>query len=175
MSINYGHYPGPQRHSSQYGRPPPPPQHHHHQPSYGGGHYQPPPPPGADPQLWQYFTAVDADRSGSISVGELQQALVNGKRVLMGNDRSDFAHRSQAIGPVRHCSCITPSQTHSTQGFDLDTVKMLMTIFVSASDALWTIWWLIQSSPQDSDRSGSINFTGAVERLCTGVIVPDFQ
>ncbi|KAH6918733.1 apoptosis-linked protein [Coprinopsis sp. MPI-PUGE-AT-0042] len=105
MSINYGHYGGPQRHSSQYGRPPPPPQHHHH-PPYGSGHYQPPPPPGADPQLWQYFTAVDADRSGSISVAELQQALVNG----------DWSR------------------------FDLDTVKMLMTIF-------------------DSDRSGTINFT----------------
>jgi hypothetical protein len=28
--------------------------------------------------LWSYFTAVDADRSGAISVTELQQALVNG-------------------------------------------------------------------------------------------------
>jgi peflin len=37
------------------------------------------PPQGADPQLWQYFSAVDADHSGSISVNELQTALVNGK------------------------------------------------------------------------------------------------
>lgn len=36
------------------------------------------PPPGADPQLWQWFSAVDTDRSGAISVTELQAALVNG-------------------------------------------------------------------------------------------------
>lgn len=36
------------------------------------------PPPGIDPQLWQWFSAVDSDRSGSISVTELQTALVNG-------------------------------------------------------------------------------------------------
>jgi hypothetical protein len=35
-------------------------------------------PPGADPQLWQWFRAVDEDRSGSISCQELQRALVNG-------------------------------------------------------------------------------------------------
>lgn len=40
----------------------------------GGG-----PPPGVDPQLWQWFSAVDSDRSGAISVTELQTALVNGK------------------------------------------------------------------------------------------------
>ncbi|KAG9006162.1 hypothetical protein FRB94_012251 [Tulasnella sp. JGI-2019a] len=83
---------------------------------YGGGPggYQPGgfssgppqgPPPGADPQLWQWFAAVDTDRSGSISPNELQQALVNG-------DWSPF---------------------------DLDTVKLLMTIF-------------------DTDRSGTVTF-----------------
>ena len=36
-------------------------------------------PPGSDPQLWQYFTNVDSDRSGSIDVNELQSALVNGR------------------------------------------------------------------------------------------------
>ena len=51
----------------------------------GGGYsgYQPGPPAGlpagADPQLWQWFQAVDADRSGQISVNELQAALVNGE------------------------------------------------------------------------------------------------
>ncbi|KAG8907059.1 hypothetical protein FRB99_005436 [Tulasnella sp. 403] len=63
------------------------------------------PPPGADPQLWNWFSAVDADRSGAISPPELQQALVNG----------DW----------------TP--------FDLDTVKLLMTLF-------------------DTDRSGTVGF-----------------
>ncbi|THH20370.1 hypothetical protein EW146_g978 [Bondarzewia mesenterica] len=60
--------------------------HHHHHghspapPGYaaGGYGYQQGPPPGADPQLWQWFSAVDADRSGAISVNELQSALVNG-------------------------------------------------------------------------------------------------
>ncbi|KAG0705367.1 hypothetical protein DFH29DRAFT_1032046 [Suillus ampliporus] len=35
------------------------------------------PPAGADPQLWQWFCAVDTDRSGALSVTELQDALVN--------------------------------------------------------------------------------------------------
>ncbi|PAV23132.1 EF-hand [Pyrrhoderma noxium] len=63
------------------------------------------PPPGADPQLWQWFSSVDADRSGAITAQELQQCLING-------DWSPF---------------------------DLDTVKLLMSIF-------------------DTDRSGTIGF-----------------
>ncbi|KAG1749015.1 EF-hand [Suillus paluster] len=39
--------------------------------------YQQGPPTGADPQLWQWFCAVDTDRSGALSVTELQDALVN--------------------------------------------------------------------------------------------------
>ncbi|KAF8058680.1 hypothetical protein FPV67DRAFT_513340 [Lyophyllum atratum] len=78
-------------------------------PGYGGG-FAPPggnrgPPPGADPQLWQWFTTVDTDRSGAITAPELERALING----------DW----------------TP--------FDLDTVKLLMSIF-------------------DTDRSGTIGF-----------------
>ncbi|KAK7057916.1 hypothetical protein R3P38DRAFT_2843634 [Favolaschia claudopus] len=69
-------------------------------PSGGGG-----PPPGADPQLWNWFSSVDVDRSGHISAPELERALING----------DW----------------TP--------FDLDTVKLLMTMF-------------------DTDRSGTIGF-----------------
>ncbi|KAF8275260.1 EF-hand [Lactarius quietus] len=42
--------------------------------SYSPG---PPAPAGSDAQLWQWFNAVDTDRSGSISVNELQAALVN--------------------------------------------------------------------------------------------------
>ncbi|KAI9265655.1 hypothetical protein EDC94DRAFT_657959 [Helicostylum pulchrum] len=51
--------------AQQYGRPAPPPR------PQG-------PPPGSDPQLWNWFTAVDTDRSGQLSVDELQRALVNG-------------------------------------------------------------------------------------------------
>ncbi|CAL1704350.1 unnamed protein product [Somion occarium] len=67
QSISYGGQPG-------YGG----------QSGYSGGQYAPPqyvpqgPPPGADPQLWQWFSAVDTDRSGAITVNELQAALVNG-------------------------------------------------------------------------------------------------
>ena len=46
----------------------------------GYANYQPGPPAGADPQLWQWFQAVDGDRSGAITVSELQTALVNGER-----------------------------------------------------------------------------------------------
>jgi len=79
------------------------------QPSQGPGGFaiqQPAPPHGADPQLWQWFSNVDEDRSGSITATELQTALING----------DWSR------------------------FDLDTVKMLMSIF-------------------DTDRNGTINFT----------------
>jgi hypothetical protein len=41
--------------------------------------YQQGPPSGVDPQLWQWFCAVDTDRSGALSVTELQDALVNGE------------------------------------------------------------------------------------------------
>ncbi|PWY97969.1 EF-hand, partial [Testicularia cyperi] len=83
-----------------YGAPPPQQQQQHYQQQqqqgggggggyggYGGGPgYGRPqaynastgPPPGADPQLWQWFIAVDRDRSGQINPQELSQALVNG-------------------------------------------------------------------------------------------------
>ena len=44
---------------------------------HGGGF--PSGPHNGDPQLLQWFNAVDTDRSGSISVAELQAALVNGQ------------------------------------------------------------------------------------------------
>ncbi|KAF8136147.1 EF-hand [Boletus edulis] len=46
--------------------------HHHHT---GSGYVTP---VGADPQLWQYFSAVDTNRSGALSINELQHALHNG-------------------------------------------------------------------------------------------------
>ena len=36
------------------------------------------PPPGVDPSIYSWFITVDADRSGSITSAELQQALTNG-------------------------------------------------------------------------------------------------
>ncbi|GAB6021138.1 peflin or Penta-EF hand domain-containing protein 1 [Chamberlinius hualienensis] len=35
-------------------------------------------PPGVRPELWSWFQAVDEDRSGTISIQELQKALLNG-------------------------------------------------------------------------------------------------
>jgi len=59
--------------------------------SYGGSYGGPPPyqgtggftspqnpPRGADPQLWSWFVSIDKDRSGAITLQELQKALVNG-------------------------------------------------------------------------------------------------
>jgi len=96
------------QHAHHSSHPPDPRLGHRHQSgTYGPGYHQHyGPPQGADPQLWQWFNNVDRDHSGSISVDELQSALVNG----------DWSR------------------------FDLDTVKMLMSIF-------------------DTDRSGTISFT----------------
>jgi len=60
--------------------------HHSHRSQHSqgyGGHSQPiyqysQPPPGSDPQLWQWFNAVDSNRSGSIDLNELKTALMNG-------------------------------------------------------------------------------------------------
>lgn len=91
MSIHYGGVSRQSSHASQYGAPPPrpvssqygapPPQGyygHNAAPRYGAAPPAHGPPSGADPQLWQWFSAVDTDRSGAISVTELRAALVNG-------------------------------------------------------------------------------------------------
>ncbi|KAF7295329.1 EF-hand domain-containing protein [Mycena indigotica] len=78
--------------------------------------HTPAPPPGGDPQLFQYFSAVDTDRSGSISVSELQQALVNGNwtrfdldtvKMLMGifdTDRSGTISFNEFSGLWKYIS-----------------------------------------------------------------------
>lgn len=83
-------YAAPARHSSHRSSYQPPPSNPpgYAQSSYGAparhssrhSYQQAPsgPPSGADPQLWQWFTAVDVDRSGSITANELQSALLNG-------------------------------------------------------------------------------------------------
>ncbi|XP_038064277.1 sorcin-like [Patiria miniata] len=88
-----GYHPSqPPPHQMSYGAPQhgygaPPPQYNPQQypaatgqqPGYQQpGYQQPGMPPGADPTLWHWFQAVDADHSGSISATELRQALVNG-------------------------------------------------------------------------------------------------
>jgi len=61
-----------------YGAPtgPPPPSYGYGPGGYGGS--PPSIPAGADPQLWMWFTTLDSDRSGSITVVELEKALMNG-------------------------------------------------------------------------------------------------
>ncbi|KAI8085150.1 uncharacterized protein BX664DRAFT_338632 [Halteromyces radiatus] len=77
----YSQPPPPQQQQQQYGYgAPPPPQQQGYPPQ---NYARPPPmqhapPPGADPQLWSWFTAVDTDHSGQLTVDELQRALVNG-------------------------------------------------------------------------------------------------
>ncbi|KAG6832689.1 hypothetical protein H0H92_012261 [Tricholoma furcatifolium] len=119
-NSQYASRPPPNYGSQGYG---PPPGNHSQYPNSGYSNPYPPPPqqygppPGGDPQLWQWFSAVDSDRSGSISVTELQSALVN------GND--DI----QAIGHVSGSSHKTCVVLKYLADFDLDTVKMLMGIF----------------------------------------------
>lgn len=43
-----------------------------------GGYGAPAPPPGVSQDLWNWFQAVDQDRSGKITAIELRQALMNG-------------------------------------------------------------------------------------------------
>ncbi|KAJ6618361.1 hypothetical protein B0H10DRAFT_1947721 [Mycena sp. CBHHK59/15] len=78
------------------------------------GHHQPA--PASDPQLYQFFSAVDQDRSGSISVTELQSALVNGNwtrfdldtvKMLMGifdSDRSGTIDFNEFSGLWKYIS-----------------------------------------------------------------------
>lgn len=62
MSYGYGGQPG----QGAYGQQP------YGQPAMYGG-----PPPGVDPNIYQWFLSVDADRSGKINATELLQALSN--------------------------------------------------------------------------------------------------
>lgn len=78
---HYSHAPpsgGPPGHQS-YAPPPGGPPSQGGAPQPTGGSFRPRPPTiRIDPQLRQWFTAVDRDNSGHISATELQQALVNG-------------------------------------------------------------------------------------------------
>ncbi|VDB88891.1 unnamed protein product [Peniophora sp. CBMAI 1063] len=79
--MSYGY--GGDSYGGGYGSraPPPPGGHGGHGGGPGGFAMGGPPggpPPGADPTLWNWFTAVDLDRSGMISASELQRALING-------------------------------------------------------------------------------------------------
>lgn len=78
---NYGGY------RQSYQAPPPPPKGYSVPQGVPAWQGPPQPPPGADPQLWQWFTAVDADRSGAITVQELQSALLNGTSAVQPLDR----------------------------------------------------------------------------------------
>ncbi|PLW10162.1 hypothetical protein PCANC_14928 [Puccinia coronata f. sp. avenae] len=71
-----GYGPPPPSHQS---RPPPPSGPPPNNPQPSGGSFRPRPPTiRIDPQLRQWFAAVDSDNSGNITAVELQQALVNG-------------------------------------------------------------------------------------------------
>lgn len=114
--------------ASRYSRSTPAPGGYGQQaPGYGAPYQQQQqhygPPAGADPQLWQWFNAVDADRSGAISVNELQSALVNGTRSrglilvnLFMNERRKLvecvmiALGSDGFSPLLQSSTLIPSR-----------------------------------------------------------------
>ncbi|GLB35098.1 putative EF-hand domain pair [Lyophyllum shimeji] len=89
---------------------------HGYQGGYRDHHQHHHPPSGADAQLWQWFCAVDSDRSGSISVTELQTALINGNwtsfdldtvKMLMGifdTDRSGSINYTEFAGLWKYIS-----------------------------------------------------------------------
>ncbi|KAF8305111.1 EF-hand [Clavulina sp. PMI_390] len=91
-------------------------------------------PQGADPQLWGMFTAVDQDRSGT---------------------QSHYTSSSELQGALRN---------GDWTAFDLDTVKLLMSIFdVDRSGTIGFnefagLWQYVKDwqGAFDSDRSGSI-------------------
>ncbi|KAI9310590.1 hypothetical protein BX666DRAFT_2005157 [Dichotomocladium elegans] len=81
--MAYNHHSTPYQ---QHQQPFPPPQQQGYPPHPPPGGPYPPPlhgsmlpaPPGADLKLWYWFQAVDTDRSGYLTVDELQRALING-------------------------------------------------------------------------------------------------
>ncbi|MBW0491429.1 hypothetical protein O181_031144 [Austropuccinia psidii MF-1] len=76
---NQNQGPPPNTYGSGGPGPGPAPNNYANQPNPSGGSFRPRPPTiRIDPQLRQWFGAVDRDNSGNISAIELQQALVNG-------------------------------------------------------------------------------------------------
>uniref|UniRef100_A0A8C2U488 Peflin n=1 Tax=Coturnix japonica TaxID=93934 RepID=A0A8C2U488_COTJA len=64
---------------------------------YSGAHYGGGAPHGVDPEALSWFQAVDTDRSGSISVKELKQALLNNNWSAF-NDETSRSGRMDVYG-----------------------------------------------------------------------------
>ncbi|KAF5373169.1 hypothetical protein D9758_001670 [Tetrapyrgos nigripes] len=87
-----------------------------HSSNYSSQSYSSGAPAGVDPTLWSYFSNVDRDHSGTITVQELQQALVNGDwshfdldtvKMLMGIfdvDRSGTINYNEFAGLWKYVS-----------------------------------------------------------------------
>ena len=82
-----------------------------------------------DNRLWQWFSSVDADRSGAVTAEELQQCLINGDWSRMSFSKSIVVSLSTDV-----------AMGADDVAFDLDTVKLLMSIFVSL---VWSVCALI--------------------------------
>ncbi|XP_038052066.1 programmed cell death protein 6-like [Patiria miniata] len=151
-----------------YGAPPPghgapPPGQHGYAPPQAGygqaptGYGAPAggPPPGMDPTVYQWFLAVDQDKTGSITAQELQQALTN-------NNWSHF----------------NPETCRLMIGmFDRDNNG---TINVQEFGALWTYiqQWRGVFERYDRDRSGNIDageLTTALNEMGFRVTMPFVQ
>ncbi|KAL5493467.1 hypothetical protein EMCRGX_G014656 [Ephydatia muelleri] len=95
---------------------------------YAGG-----PPPGVDPTFYAWFTAVDTDRSGSISLTELQ-------RILSNNNWTQFSEDT--------CRLMITLFDHSHTGkIGVQDFSMLMQ-YVQQWKALFERY--------DTDRSGTV-------------------
>jgi Ca2+-binding EF-hand superfamily protein len=100
------------------------------QPGGGGGYGQ----PAVDPQIAQWFNAVDTDRSGQIDASELQRALVNG-------NWSNFSEESCRM-------MIDMFDANRSGTIDVQEFSQLYSYISS---------WKSEFEKQDNDRSGRID------------------
>ncbi|XP_061042738.1 peflin-like [Eubalaena glacialis] len=126
-----------------YGPPPPYSYGAQHPRPYGQG---PPPaggtPPNVDPEAYSWFQSVNSDHSGSISIKELKQALVN----------SNWS-------PFNDETCLMMiNMFDKTKSGRID---------VSGFSALWKFiqQWKNLFQQYDRDRSGSISYTELQQAL----------
>ena len=117
-------------------------------------------------RLWQWFIAVDGDRSGQISAPELRKC-----RHIMLSTRLNILSMqkkpsSTAIGLVGYLFVnLNEWLLIVASAFDLDTVKLLMTIFVCR--IFCSRMQVAERTSKDTDRSGTIGFNEVRSRFST--------
>lgn len=117
-------------------------------------------------RLWQWFIAVDGDRSGQISAPELRKW----RHIILTTRLNIFPMQrrpsSTAIGLVGSSSVkLNEWSLIVALAFDLDTVKLLMTIFVCR--IFCPRIQVAENTSKDTDRSGTIGFNEVRFRFST--------